>query len=307
MASVSSPQRLLITGIEGFTGQYLAREMQARGYEVYGTAYNFEDPANRISSLDLCNPEAVQKTIQTIKPDLVAHLAAIAFVADRNVAGIYQTNILGTYNLLEALGNMESHKPRSILLASSAAIYGNNAVGEVSEDVTPDPTSDYAVSKYAMENMAKLWMDRLPIVVVRPFNYTGVGQPSKYLIPKIVQAFAERHPYIELGNIDISRDFGDVRNVVNIYGRLLEKNPAGQFINISTGVVHSLKDVISMCENITGHKIEIRVNKEFIRPNEVKVLVGNNMLLKSIIGEVTSSGLQETLTWMLSECGKSQQ
>ncbi len=301
MATASSRPRVLITGIEGFTGQYLARVMESRGYEVFGTAYNAKDASGRITNVDLCDRDAVSQVVHDVKPDAVAHLAAIAFVADRNVTGIYQTNLLGSYNLLDALDNMGSHKPRSILMASSAIVYGNNAVDTISEDVIADPTNDYAVSKYAMEKMAKLWMQKLPIVIVRPFNYTGIGQAPKYLIPKIVQHFAEKQPVIELGNLDVCREFNDVRFVAEVYGKLLDHCPTGSTINVCTGKAHSLGEVISMCEKITGHKIEVRVNLEFVRPNEVRILKGNNTLLTSIVGDLPSPGLEKTLGWMLNE------
>lgn len=299
MVIASSKPKILITGIEGFTGQYLARVMESRGYEVFGTAHNINDASGRIANVDLRDHEAVKHVVHDVRPDAVAHLAAIAYVADRNVAGMYHTNLLGSFNLLDALGSLESHKPHSILMASSATVYGNNAIDVISEEVRPDPNNDYAVSKYAMEKMAKLWMQKLPIVIVRPFNYTGIGQTAQFLIPKIVQHFIEKQPVIELGNLDVWREFGDVRFVAEVYGKLLDKCPVGSTVNVCTGKAYSLREVIGMCETITGHKIDVRVNPEFVRANEVRMLQGDNKLMTSIVGNSLAPGLDETLAWML--------
>ena len=93
------------------------------------------------------------------------------------------------------------HPPACTIIASSANIYGNTTAGAISEKVPPNPANDYAVSKLAMEYLVRTYMNRLGIVITRPFNYTGVGQNSRFLIPKIVAHFVERRPQIELGNL----------------------------------------------------------------------------------------------------------
>jgi nucleoside-diphosphate-sugar epimerase len=167
--------------------------------------------------------------------------------------------------------------------------------------VPPNPANDYAVSKLAMEYMARLWMDRLPIVIVRPFNYTGVGQAPQFLLPKIVGHFQRDEKVIELGNIDVERDFSDVRFVSRAYCELLQKAPAGQVFNICSGNVHSLKDVLRMMAELAGYEIEVKVNPAFVRDNEVKRLQGCNRRLFDAIGELAVIPLQETLAWMYAE------
>jgi nucleoside-diphosphate-sugar epimerase len=163
------------------------------------------------------------------------------------------------------------------------------------------PGNDYAVSKLAMEHMASLWFDKLPIVITRPFNYTGRGQSENFLIPKIVAHFRRGAEVIELGNLDVWRDFSDVRAVVEAYCRLLESNPAGQIVNVCSGVVHSLREIIAMLENITGHTMRVEVNPAYVRSNEVRSLCGDPAYLRSLIGDWRTPALEETLQWMLSD------
>jgi nucleoside-diphosphate-sugar epimerase len=149
-----------------------------------------------------------------------------------------------------------------------------------------------------MEYMAKLWMDRLPIILARPFNYTGVGQNGKFLVPKIVDHFRRRASLIELGNINVARDFQDVRFVVNAYRRLLQSNAIGEVVNLCSGVAHSLMDIIGMLQELAGYRIEVKVNPAFVRSSEVLRLVGSNRKLESLIGPLETIPLKATLEWM---------
>jgi len=178
-------------------------------------------------------------------------------------------------------------------------VYGNAEGGALSESTRPCPANDYAVSKLAMEFMAKLWLDKLPIFIVRPFNYTGVGQSPDFLIPKIVSHFNSGADHIELGNLDVWREFNDVRFVADVYRQLIELAPVGQTINICSCKTYSLCEVISIAENITGHSIQVRVNTAFVRANEVTKLCGDNSLLQSLLGGIESYSFEDTLGWML--------
>ena len=275
----------------------MAAEMVSAGYRVFGMGTTPSSEADYFLTA-LGDKKALTTAIESIHPDVVIHLAALAFVGHNNVDEFYQVNLIGTRNLLEVLAQ-SSNKPKAILLASSANIYGNRSKGMLSEHYKPDPVNDYAVSKVAMEYLAQLWMDKLPIIITRPFNYTGVGQTDNFLLPKIVTHFKQRASVIELGNLDVWRDFSDVRSVVAAYRRLIEAKAFGQTVNVCSGKTYSLRQVLDMCVQITDHHIVERVNPAFVRANEVKTLCGNAQLLKSLIGTWNTYELNETLSWML--------
>jgi nucleoside-diphosphate-sugar epimerase len=249
--------------------------------------------------VDLCDPEAVSQAIRAIRPNVVVHLAAIAFVAHGKADDFYRVNLAGTRNLLDALSQV-SDGLDCVLLASSANIYGNRTEGILTEDCLPDPANDYAVSKLAMEYMARLWMDKLPIVIARPFNYTGIGQSENFLIPKIISHFRQKATRIELGNLDVWRDFNDVRAVCSAYASLLKERPVGQVFNVCSGIGTSLREVVAAVENLAGYKIELSVNPAFVRANEVKILAGSAERLSSVIPDWRPIPLEETLSWMYS-------
>jgi GDP-6-deoxy-D-talose 4-dehydrogenase len=300
-------RKVLITGVDGFTGRYLAPLLHNAGYEIHGLVHragNLKiEGVETLHVADLSDHKALAEVIRVIQPTKVAHLAAIAFVAHGDVEGIYRTNLIGTRNLLEAL--LQSKAPLdAVLLASSANVYGNSVGGMLDETTLPAPANDYAVSKLAMEYVAKLYAERLPVVVARPFNYTGVGQAESFLLPKIVTHVRRRASAIELGNLDVERDFSDVRNVVQAYRQLLEApNAIGQTFNVCSGKAWSLNDVLDMVRQISGHDFEVRVNPAFVRANEVKTLLGSRAKLDALSGAAASPvaeiPLHDTLRWML--------
>ena len=295
---MSAMPRALITGIKGFTGRYLAQELKEAGYRVFGTTNGAEAPGQDNFAVDLGDKQRLAELVAEIQPDVVAHLAAISFVAHGDAAEIYRVNVVGTRNLLEALASLDK-KPRAVLVASSANIYGNTRTEVIAETEPAQPANDYGVSKLAMEHVARLWMDKLPIIVTRPFNYTGVGQTENFLLPKIINHYRRKATDIELGNLDVARDFSDVRTVAKAYARLLEQAPAGQTFNICSGTAYTLRSVLQMASELAGYEIKVHVNPAFVRANEVHKLMGNGQRLQACIGELPAITLRETLAWML--------
>ncbi|KVE98227.1 NAD-dependent epimerase/dehydratase family protein [Burkholderia vietnamiensis] len=298
-------RRAFVTGVTGFTGRYMAQRLAAGGYDVWGTVApgtaRPDDPAFAHCTLlpvDLLDADAMRAAAADARPDAVVHLAARAHVARDEPSQTYAVNIVGTRNLLAALAGLD-RRPSAVLLASSANVYGNSTAGVIDETVAPAPANDYAVSKLAMEYAAKLWADRLPIVIARPFNYTGVGQDDAYLLPKLVSHYASRAPRISLGNLDVSRDFSDVRDVTAAYLKLLEAAPAGETFNVCSERAYSLKEVLAMLSRIAGYVIDVTIDPRFVRHNEVKRLSGSRDKLRRAVGELPVTPLDDTLRWMM--------
>lgn len=287
---------VLLTGAHGFTGAYVRAELEAAGYTVVGTVAGASVGQNEVA-LDITSLDSCRRVMEAVRPDYMVHLAAISFVQHTDAEAFYRVNVIGTLNLLQALVDV-GVAPRRVLVASSANVYGNATAGVITELQPPQPVSHYAASKLAMEYMVRTWFDRLPIVVTRPFNYTGVGQAPHFLVPKIVSHFVQRAPVIELGNLDVERDFSDVRMVARVYRGLLEHDCAGQVVNVCGGKPYSLRSILCLMQEIAGYEIEVRVNPAFVRQSEVKILVGSPEKLKSIIGDLTVFPLNDTLQWM---------
>ena len=293
---------LLITGAAGFTGRHLIAAASQKGYRCIAMVqYEGSEATTACDTLiaDLLDPASLEHAILEVKPDYIVHLAAISFVAHGSAAEIYQVNQLGTINLLEAI-RKNAPEIKKVLIASSANVYGNTTALPITESVPPAPVNHYGMSKVAMELAARLYAD-LPVVLSRPFNYTGCGQSSNFLIPKIVNAFKAGKRAIELGNLDVSRDFSDVRDVVAAYLRLLATDIAAPAYNICSGTATSLLSVIETLNDLAGYDIQVSINPDFIRRDEIKTLYGSPALLEAAIGKYRKYALTDTLAWMLAD------
>lgn len=287
--------KLLLTGADGFTGRTFRQLAEATGHEVNPLRAN------------LLDAEALREEVSLIQPELVVHLAGIAFVGHAQEEAFYAVNTLGTTNLLDALCRSTS-PPVMTLLASSANVYGNCAQSPISESQPLAPVNHYAMSKVAMEYMARNYLDRLRLVITRPFNYTGPGQDEAFVIPKLAKHFAGLARSVSLGNLHVEREFNDVESVCAAYLFLLQYGVSGEIYNVCSGRMHSLREVISMFERIAGRSIEVSVDAKFTRPNEVHQLCGDPGKLKKLM---TSEGhswnlpsLERTLQSVLAHASK---
>lgn len=277
---------ILLTGANGFTGRHFTVQAELAGHKVV--------PLN----VDLRDLTAVLANVMVAEYDALVHLAAISFVGHADNAAFYAVNVVGTTNLLQALVT-KGIAPQCVLVASSANIYGNCDVSPILETQPPAPVNHYAASKLAMEHMARTFADRLPIVITRPFNYTGPGQGANFVMPKLVDHFARRAPRVELGNLAVEREFNDVRIVAEAYLGLLAHGKPGEVYNICTGKPYTLQNIIDTLSDLTGHQLEVQVNPAFVRANEVHRLCGSPEKLVNCVGPLANTQLDDTLQWML--------
>lgn len=279
--------RIAVTGCEGFTGRHFVEAARHAGHDTV-----------EIRS-DLTDAESLRAETRSLEVDALVHLAAISFVGHQDDRAFYDVNLFGTMNLLDAVSQRADHGIRRILLASSANVYGNSPHSPIPESQPPAPVNHYAMSKVAMELMAQARFAHLPIVMARPFNYTGPGQSADFVIPKLVDHFRRRAPRVTLGNLHVQREYNDVRFVCDAYLKLLALDSPAPTYNVCTGTTYDFNSVLGMLREITGHAIEVDVDPRFVRPNEVHRLCGDPARLAADVGEIRTYALQDTLRWML--------
>lgn len=292
----SRSERVLLTGSSGFTGRPLGARLRKDGHEIFGLTHT-PAMAGEIQG-DLRDEGWLRKTVQEIRPTVVIHLAGIATPLHGSIGEIYSANVTGTANLLDALSKMDD-LPRRVIVASSATIYASPVDQEpITEDHPLGPQNHYGASKRAMEDVARLFSDRLPVIVTRPFNYTGPGQDPIFLIPKIVDHFVNRAPQIKLGNLDLYRDFSDIRRVVEVYARLISGPIEPTVVNICSGRAIHLASIIGMLREISGHSIEVITDPALVRRGEPRIIQGSTQRLEAMLGDLPNPDFRETLQSM---------
>jgi len=265
--------KVLITGIDGFTGQHLEIFLLQKGFEVFGTVLE-KNLKETYLACSIQNKKEVVSVIEKIQPEYIIHLAAISFVGEKNASLIYDVNVIGTQNVLDALIELKI-SPKKILLASSATVYGNQNAQVLDESMCPKPVNHYGISKLAMEHAAQSYFDKLDIIITRPFNYSGLGQAEHFLIPKIVKHFKEREKKIELGNLHVAREFNTIEYILEVYYELMQSDIKSEIINLSSNKTIKLLEVIEMMNALSGYKIEVHVNPDLVRKNEIASLSGS--------------------------------
>lgn len=281
---------ILLTGADGFTGIHFQSFAAARGHCVIALKSDITDYA------------CLALELEKLKVDAVVHLAAVSFVAHDRSEDFYKVNILGTANLLQALAS-NAHKPKTVLLASSGSVYGPSSGSSIAESCAPLPINHYGISKYGMELLAQNFKKHFQIIVARPFNYTGPGQSGNFVIPKLVHHFSQKAPKIVLGNIEVEREFNHVSMVCCAYLDLLEIGPLEGAFNVCSGQAHSVRKVIGVLTELTGHSPRIDFDPTLARQGEADKLYGDPTKLKNTLAAfgrtLDQRPLKDTLQEML--------
>ena len=290
----SASKRVLITGLDSFTGYHLDRYLSSLGYHVFGTTLKSAS-GERLLHCDITDAQQCEQVLAKISPDFIIHLAGISYVGHAQAEAFYRVNTLGTECLLQAVTKV-TPAIKKVILASSATVYGDQGLEVLDESLCPRPANHYGISKLAMEFVASHYFDRLPIVIARPFNYTGVGQPEHFLVPKIVSHFKQHKTSIELGNLHVAREFNDARFACEVYAKLLASDAKSVITNLCSGQAIRLLDIVSMMNDIAGYEIEVKVNPAFVRANEIAKLVGSTERLYSLIDPIEPIDIRSTLS-----------
>ncbi|MBC7604855.1 MAG: GDP-mannose 4,6-dehydratase [Ramlibacter sp.] len=283
--------RVLVTGLSGFVGSWCAQQ------------FNAIDLADECGLVDLRDEARVRHAVAAIAPEAVLHLAGQSSVALSLISPseTYDINCGGTHHLLRALG-AAGFRGR-MLYVGSADVYGAVAAEQlpITEDCPVRPLNPYAASKVAAEALCAQWSQRdFEIVVARPFNHIGPRQSTQFAVAdfarQIVACRAGRSPArLVVGNIDITRDFTDVRDIVRAYAALLQSGRNGEAYNVCSGVERSMSDIIDALCSLCGVKMDIEIDAERLRPTEQLRMRGTFAKLAADTGWAPQIAFEQTL------------
>ncbi|ALN59584.1 GDP-mannose 4,6-dehydratase [Lysobacter enzymogenes] len=295
--AADAPRRLLVTGGSGFVGRYVEAAVRAGDFGDY----EFHTPDQ---GWDIRDAEAVNRAVEELRPHAVLHLAAQSFVprSFEDPRETFEINTLGTLNLLQAL--KRAGFDGRLLYISSGDVYGQVAEAQmpVTEALLPAPRNPYAVSKLAAEQLCLQWQrsEGLDAIVLRPFNHIGPGQGRQFVLPALasqVAAIAQgrQAPVIEAGDIDTTRDFTDVRDIVAAYAAALRDGVSGQLYLVASGVERKVRDLLEAMCRIEGVQVEVRQDPAKLRRAEQRRMVGSAGALREATGWAPRIPMEQTL------------
>lgn len=281
-------ERVLILGGSGFMGRWLATYLMDAGYVV---------SAPSRAAVDVSDLNALKAYLEQVRPETVINLAGISTVTHSDVAALYRTNMLGHLNVLEAV--REVAPTSRVFLASTANIYGEGVEGQAfAETAAAKPVNHYGLSKLAAELLHRQFGGYGALCAVRPFNCIGRGQAATFLIPKLVRAFRSEDPVLELGNIDIRRDFVDIRDLCAMWGALLAARPTPEAVNFGNGEAVAVVDILRVLEQLSGHSPRIEKASHLVRAADMTYQRADNGVILGL-GYKRRYDLVDTLAWML--------
>lgn len=298
--------RVLVTGASGFVGSYLVRALRSDGEDVVGTS---TDAGDDFLTVDVRDAASVEQVIADNPPDRVFHLAAqsSAALSWKEPALTYEVNVTGTHYLLEAL---RRHAPQGrVLLPCTSDQYGRvePELCPVTEETPQRPVSPYAASKMAQEAVGRMYFEGygLPVVITRAFMHIGPGQPPSFAtgdwarqIALAEMGLADRS--VKVGNLDLQREFGDVRDVLDAYRLVLEEGRPGEAYNVATGDARPLRDALEILLRLADVAIDVHVDTAKFRPADPPLLQGSAEKLHRATGWKPQHRLEDTLQEVLS-------
>ncbi|RJQ25633.1 SDR family oxidoreductase [Candidatus Parcubacteria bacterium] len=293
-------KKVLITGIGGFVGSFLAEHLLSENnYSLFGT-YLADPLPSYLSNLekkitlikvDLSDGQETEKLIEQVKPDLIFHLAAQASTGDsfKNPSKFISGNLIMQINILEPLKKNNLVNCRT-LIVSSAEVYGLVSRDDlpINEETKHRPTSPYGVSKIGQDYLGLQYhlAYGLDNVRVRPFNHIGPRQTTHFVVADFAKKIAEIEkgkidPILTVGNLSTKRDFTDVRDIVKGYCLLMEKGKSGEVYNIGSGVSYEISKILEILLSFSKTQIEVKVDKDLLRPADVpEVICDNSRIIK---------------------------
>jgi len=301
--------RILVTGIEGFAGGHLARQLTSAGHEVIGLHWADAQPGlpAQLHRGDICDFDATRALLEATKPDGIIHLAGLSSVAlsESHQMTTYEVNALGTLKLLEAVRQLQS-KCRVILI-SSADVYGRANVGRpLNEDLPSLPLSPYALSKHMTAEAGRFYHRAfgLDVVILRPFSHTGPGQTAAFVFPKVARAIVQiergaAEPVIAMGNLEVRRDYTDVRDVVRAYALALEHCAGGETYNVTSGKPVVIKESVDYLCSLARVPVQVRSSAVEFRPHDIPLLTGDPSRFMAATGWKPEIPFTQTLSDLL--------
>jgi GDP-4-dehydro-6-deoxy-D-mannose reductase len=286
---------VLVTGAAGFAGAHLVRALVDTGCRVHGMGLGMPHadlPLDSWRTVPLADPAAVDDAVGALAPEGVVHLAGQSSAARsfEAPAETFETNVLGTWWLLEAV---RRRAPRArVIVVASGEVYGPQPEGSRTTEATPfAPVSPYALSKATADALAEAHARAhgLEVIRVRAFAHTGPGQDARFVVPSWARQLAviERgaaEPVLRVGNLEVTRDLSDVRDVVMAYVALLERGRGGAAYNVCSGTGVRLTDVVQQL--LTRARVPVRVETDAarMRPADVPWLVGDPARIAGEVG-----------------------
>ncbi len=292
--------KALITGINGFAGQYLKKLLEKNGYDVWGIDIKTEKNNKKIIIGDLNNKELTIKILNKVNPDIIYHLAATTSV--RRSWEIPLETVKNNYIASLTLIEWTKEKNKKLFIMGSGEIYGNKKKFPIKETSSVNPLTPYSLSKYMVEKTAIFFNKNFhtKIYLSRAFNFTGPGQREVFVIPAFSKQLAEmeigrREKVLRVGNLSAVRDFSDVRDTVEAIFLITHKGKPGTPYNIASGYSYSIREILNKLLSLVNFKVKVVENSQEFRKNDIRKLEGDFSRLKKDTAWSPKISLEKTL------------